>query len=623
MPTISQLPSASSVAAADELPISQGGTARATSVGALLASTQAAIIVGSPSLLGRTSLGPGGPEQVDIGLGMSLSGGTLAADGLDHAEFPVASSLSTASDLVISNQGSPMLMQASLLRGLFSAGQNVAIDTNGVISATAVATASGTIEAGPSIDELQVVTGLVAQDLVAVSHSGSDCAIAYSSFLGGVTIDQAQAAGPAGDSDAIWAAQGSNVMVSQTFSSIWVWMANKLPTYKVPVVEITTNTNLDTTVHNGRMLVCSQPITLTPLTNNMGSGFQCIVINASTGSITLGPSFVSSNGSLELSPWQSATLSCATYSGGTIAFATMPTTASVSAVPGGVVSLTSSGATSTTITLSWQAPASGGIVSSYVVQSRPTGTTSWSSSAPVVSATTYELTGLQPATSYDIVVEAQNATGLGAASAILTVVTLSASQLAVPSQVSGLTASPTSSSAIQLAWSPQSGSTSATSFTVQYRVTGSPSWTSSVAGITGTTETISGLQAATSYDFSITGVDTAGAGPTSTTITAGTPVAPQSVSSITWNLVPSGTYTRASGSIGVNAHVSPAASAIQFGFSLSASTPPSSWTAAILVNTDLWGAYVPTPAMAGNWYVWAEGFDGSAPTIGPRPFVVQ
>ena len=68
---------------------------------------------------------------------MSLSSGTLIADGLDHAIFPVISSLSLESDLVISNQGSPMLMQASLLRGLFSAGPNVTIDPNGIISTTA------------------------------------------------------------------------------------------------------------------------------------------------------------------------------------------------------------------------------------------------------------------------------------------------------------------------------------------------------------------------------------------------------------------------------------------------------------------------------------------------------
>ena len=40
------------------------------------------------------------------------------------------------------------------------------------------------------------------------------------------------------------------------------------------------------------------------------------------------------------------------------------------------------------------------------------------------------------------------------------------------------------------------------------------------------------------------------------------------------------------------------------------------------VNTDLWGAYVSTPASAGTWYAWVEGTDGSKPTVYPTPFTV-
>jgi hypothetical protein len=540
---------------------------------------------------------------------------------LDHAAFPSVSSLVAASDLVISNQGSPMLMPASLLRGLFLAGTNVAIDPNGVISTTSGATNAGAIGSVSSIGKLQVITSLAAQDLVAVSQSGLDQAITYGNFLGGVTIDQAQGAAPAADLDTFWVAQGSNVMARQSLSAIWLWIFNKIATYKAPVVEITTNTSLDTTVHNGRTLICSQPITLTPLTNNMGSGFQCTVINASTGDVTLGSAFVSSNGTLVLPPWQSAILSCIAYSGGTVAFAAMPGIISVIAAPGQVLGLVSSNVASSTITVSWQVPSVGGAVTTYIVQFRPTGATSWTGSATVVGSTTYQLTGLQPSTSYDIVVFAQNQSASGTPSTILTIVTASVTS-SVPPQVSGLTASPTSSSAVQLTWSAQTGSTAATSFTAQYRVTGSSIWTS-VAGFTGTGGSISGLLATTSYDFSIIGLNATGAGPASLTVTAVTLAGTPSVSTITWNVVPSGTYTVASGTIGVNVHVSPAASPVQFGFSLSATTPPSGWTAGLLVNTDLWGAYVPTPATPGNWYAWAEGLDGSAPTVSPSPFLVQ
>ncbi len=187
------------------------------------------------------------------------------------------------------------------------------------------------------------------------------------------------------------------------------------------------------------------------------------------------------------------------------------------------------------------------------------GTTSWSRSAPILSGTTYQLTALQPATSYDIIVEAQNVTGAGVASAVATVLTANAAHLNVPPQVTGLAASPTSSDTVTLSWITQIGASSATSFTVLSRLTGSPDWTSSVAGILRNGSTISGLQAATNYDFSVVGINSAGAGPASATVTAATQGASLSVTAITWNLAPSGTYSRASGSLGINAHVTPAA----------------------------------------------------------------
>jgi hypothetical protein len=617
MPTISQLPPATSISASDAVPVSQGGTARSVSVGSLLATTQPAIIVQTGSLLGRTSIGSGTPEPVSIGPGISLSNGTLAATGLDHAGFPALPSLVTNAELVICNQGTPMLMQASLLRGLFAAGQNVTITTDGTIASAATSTATNVDSA---IGSLPVVNTLSSQDLVAVGHAGSNYAVTYANFLGGVTIDQAQAAGSVSDSDTIWVAQGSDVMASQNFGAISAWIAGKLPTYKTPVVEITTSTNLDGTVHNGRILLCSQPITLTPLTTNMGSGFHCIVINVSTGDVTLGSGFISSNGSLTIAPQQSASIYCATYSGGTIAFALMAG-GTVAAAPGQVLGLTSSSVTSTTHALSGQAPTSGASPASETVQYRQDGTASWNAAASVTGTTT-TLSGLLPATTYDIVVQAVNAAGAGLPSAVL-IATTSAATQTTPPQVTGLAATPTSSSAVQLAWTTQTGTNAATSYTVQYRTTGSSTWTGSLAAITGASATVSGLQASTSYDFSVFGVNASGAGSASTVATAVTQAAAASVTAITWNMLPGGPYTHATGSIGVNAHVTPGTAPIRFGFSQSATVPPTSWTSAVLVNTDLWGTYVPTPATAGAWYAWAEGLDASSPTVSPSSFQVQ
>lgn len=624
MPTIAQLPEATTVSAADTVPISQGGTAKSASVGTILSSAQTVITVPSQSLIGRTSLGSGGPEPVVVGEGLNLASATLVATGMDHATFPAVTSLTMGSNLVISNQGNPMLMPTALLLDLFSAGENVTITPNGTISATG---GSSGLSFGSAIGALQVVSSLASQDLVAVSHSGLDRSIAYANFLNGITINQAAAAGPVADTDTMWAAQSSSTMASQTFAAVWTWIAGKMPAYMTPVIEVTSNTSLSRASHNGRILVCSQPVTLTPVINNMGSGFVCTVINATTGTVTLGSGFLTSTGASTLGSWQSAEIACVTYSGGSFAYASIAgaaaTTSTTVALPGQVTGLASSSLGQTSVTLSWLAPTTGGAVASYVVQYQVSGATSWTTCSPVAGTLSYQLTGLQAGTSYNLTVQATNASGNGPVSSILAVTTTSATTTTTPSQVVSLTATATSSTAIQLTWALPSGGSAVQSYTVQYRITGTSTWTSSVTGVTGLTTAITGLQAGTSYDFTVYGVNGSGSGPVSSTVSATTSTVAHSVTSITWNLLPSGTYTRSNGSIGINANVSPGTAAIQFGFSQSATIPPTSWMAGTWVNSSLWAAYVPTPATAGTWYSWAEGTDGSLPTVSSTTFLVQ
>ena len=278
MPTIIQLPAVSQVTPADELPLSQAGVTSSVSVGTLLAGTQSTITASSGSLLGRISFGSGGPELVPVGLGLVLSGGALAASGADHATFSQQTTLAATDQVVLNSVGRPMLLSLSLLRGLFSAGTNINIDASGTISAnsTSVSGETGSFDIG----SLTSVATIAATDLVAISQAGTDHSISYADLLDGLTIDLAQPATPAADSDAFWVAQGSSTMSRQTFAALWAWLTPKLPSYKLPVIEITTNTTLDGTVHNGRILVCSQPITLSPALVNMGSGFNCDILKS-------------------------------------------------------------------------------------------------------------------------------------------------------------------------------------------------------------------------------------------------------------------------------------------------------------------------------------------------------
>ena len=312
MPTITQLPEAATVTASDLIPVSQDGSARSVSVGTVLSSVQPAITVASPSLIGRTSLGAGGPEQVNIGKGLELTNTTLAANGADHANFAVLPNLVVESDLVVSNQGTPMLMPASLLRNLFTAGSNIIIGSDGTISSIATGGSASVSGLGSAIGGLGVVSSLSAQDLIAISQGGSDYGIRYANFLNGITIDQAQLAGPAQDTDAIWSAQGSNIMMRQNLAAIWTWIANKIPLYKAPVVELKNDTTLNTNDRNGRLLVCSQSMTLTPSMVTMGNGFICRVINVGSGNVTLEAHFVTSSGGYVIAPWQSAEIFCVT-----------------------------------------------------------------------------------------------------------------------------------------------------------------------------------------------------------------------------------------------------------------------------------------------------------------------
>ena len=169
MPTISQLPVASEVTAADEIPVSQAGVTHSVSVGTLLAATQPAIISDPGTLLGRISRGAGGPETVAVGEGLLLNGGTLAASAFNLAGLPQRTTLSVSDNTLLNSNGLLTQLPLSSLRGLFSAGANISIDATGAISATA--TTAG--PSGYSITNLAPVTTIAGGDLVGISQGGS------------------------------------------------------------------------------------------------------------------------------------------------------------------------------------------------------------------------------------------------------------------------------------------------------------------------------------------------------------------------------------------------------------------------------------------------------------------
>ncbi|MGI4950411.1 MAG: hypothetical protein ACRYGM_01265 [Janthinobacterium lividum] len=136
MPTIKQLPAATSVNATDVLPISQGGSTKALTVAQLLSSTQAALSLASGKLLGRASSTAGGPEVLGVGPGLQVDAGMVLATGADHASLRLVPGLGSGDEVIVNSNGAPGRMAATALRGLFSAGPGVTI-LDGAISASA------------------------------------------------------------------------------------------------------------------------------------------------------------------------------------------------------------------------------------------------------------------------------------------------------------------------------------------------------------------------------------------------------------------------------------------------------------------------------------------------------
>jgi hypothetical protein len=242
---------------------------------------------------------------------------------------------------------------ALLARDGTALGGTSAAATSAALAAAKAYTDDAIADKATPISSLGAVSTVGADDMVGISQGGADHAIRVADFLDGQTIDAGTLAAAAADTDRVWVGQGSSTMTAQTFSAIWTWMRTKLPGYRRPVVEIAANTTLDGSLHNDAILVCSQPVTLTPAFVNMGSGFACSVINVSSGSVIFAAGIMTSSGSQTLATGLGAELRAVSYSGGTLVFASLAGSGAPSTPPGQVTGLIAGVATSGSVALSW------------------------------------------------------------------------------------------------------------------------------------------------------------------------------------------------------------------------------------------------------------------------------
>lgn len=191
------------------------------------------------------------------------------------------------------------------------------------------------------------------------------------------------------------------------------------------------------------------------------------------------------------------------------------------AVPVAPTGLTASAVTDTAIALTWTASASGTQPINYQVQYQKNGASTWTT-APAVSTTSEVITGLTAATSYTIRVVAANVGGSATSSTISA--STSAAASAAPSAPTALAAGSVTSSSALISWTAPATGTPCT-YQVSYRVTGAASFTPLGGPITGTSVTLPGLVASTSYDVEVTAANGDGSA-TSSAITFSTAAAP-------------------------------------------------------------------------------------------------
>lgn len=192
------------------------------------------------------------------------------------------------------------------------------------------------------------------------------------------------------------------------------------------------------------------------------------------------------------------------------------------AAPTAPTALASGTLTSSSVALSWTAPANtnNNPATSYLVEYKPTSGSVWSSITTF--STSANLTGLSALTSYDFRVSSVNVIATSSPTSTVSATTLGV----VPSAPTGLSANPITATSVTLNWvSPtNTGGSPITSYKVEYK-------RSNVAAYTAVTTAsspyvVSGLTASTAYNFRVSATNITGTSVATTVLNASTTAVP-------------------------------------------------------------------------------------------------
>ncbi len=184
--------------------------------------------------------------------------------------------------------------------------------------------------------------------------------------------------------------------------------------------------------------------------------------------------------------------------------------------PGAPTGLSATASGATQIDLSWTAPGStgGSAITGYKIEVSPNGTSGWTDQVANTNstATTYEHTGLDAGTTRHYRVSAINANGAGTASNVDSATT----DATVPGAPTGLTATASGATQINLSWSApgSTGGSAITGYKIEVSANGTSGWTDQVANTnsTATTYEHTGLDAGTTRHYRVSAINANGAG---------------------------------------------------------------------------------------------------------------
>ena len=169
------------------------------------------------------------------------------------------------------------------------------------------------------------------------------------------------------------------------------------------------------------------------------------------------------------------------------------------------------------ITVSWNASAR---ASTYNIQYRVAGTSSWTAGPTGVTITSATVNGHNPNTIYNFQVRAVNTGGSSAWSSTVSGTTPNIPVPLTPPTPTGVTATPIDHERITVRWN---ASARATSYLVQRRVSGPSQWFVSGSGVTDTFHTATGLTEETTYEFRVSATNSGGTSSFSLVVRATTP----------------------------------------------------------------------------------------------------